>query len=302
MSQKDNLQLLRAMCPDAAFAENEPLSAHTSFRIGGPAALMAFPKNEDELAVLLRAASQCGVKPRILGAGTNVLAPDEGLDGLVICTKDCLLGLRALEGGRIEAMAGETLAHAAVFARGQSLTGLEFAHGIPGTVGGGVYMNAGAYGGEIAQVAEETTVLMADGTRRVLRGAEQAFAYRTSAFERMECIIVKTVFALRPGDADEIGARMRELMEKRRASQPLELPSAGSTFKRPAGAYAGALIEASGLKGRGVGGAEVSRKHAGFVVNRGGATARDVLETIKLVQETVYADSGFRLEPEVRIW
>ena len=302
MSQKDNLQLLRAMCPDAAFAENEPLSAHTSFRIGGPAALMAFPKNEDELAVLLRAASQCGVKPRILGAGTNVLAPDEGLDGLVICTKDCLLGLRALEGGRIEAMAGETLAHAAVFARGQSLTGLEFAHGIPGTVGGGVYMNAGAYGGEIAQVAEETTVLMADGTRRVLRGAEQAFAYRTSAFERMECMIVKTVFALRPGDADEIGARMRELMGKRRASQPLELPSAGSTFKRPAGAYAGALIEASGLKGRGVGGAEVSRKHAGFVVNRGGATARDVLETIKLVQETVYADSGFRLEPEVRIW
>lgn len=302
MSQKDNLQLLRAMCPDAAFAENEPLSAHTSFRIGGPAALMAFPKNEDELAVLLRAASQCGVRPRILGAGTNVLAPDEGLDGLVICTKDCLLGLRALEGGRIEAMAGETLAHAAVFARGQSLTGLEFAHGIPGTVGGGVYMNAGAYGGEIAQVAEETTVLMADGTRRVLRGAEQEFAYRTSAFERMECIIVKTVFALRPGDADEIGARMRELMEKRRASQPLELPSAGSTFKRPAGAYAGALIEASGLKGRGVGGAEVSRKHAGFVVNRGGATARDVLETIKLVQETVYADSGFRLEPEVRIW
>lgn len=302
MRQKDNLQLLRAMCPDAAFAENEPLSAHTSFRIGGPAALMAFPKNEDELAALLRAASQCDVKPRILGAGTNVLAPDEGLDGLVICTKDCLLGLRALEGGRIEAMAGETLAHAAVFARGQSLTGLEFAHGIPGTVGGGVYMNAGAYGGEIAQVAEETTVLMADGTRRVLRGAEQAFAYRTSAFERMECIIVKTVFALRPGDADEIGARMRELMEKRRASQPLELPSAGSTFKRPAGAYAGALIEASGLKGRGVGGAEVSRKHAGFVVNRGGATARDVLETIKLVQETVYADSGFRLEPEVRIW
>lgn len=302
MSQKDNLQLLRAMCPDAAFAENEPLSAHTSFRIGGPAALMAFPKNEDELAALLRAASQCGVKPRILGAGTNVLAPDEGLDGLVICTKDCLLGLRALEGGRIEAMAGETLAHAAVFARGQSLTGLEFAHGIPGTVGGGVYMNAGAYGGEIAQVAEETTVLMADGTRRVLRGAEQAFAYRTSAFERMECIIVKTVFALRPGDADEIGARMRELMGKRRASQPLELPSAGSTFKRPAGAYAGALIEASSLKGRGVGGAEVSRKHAGFVVNRGGATARDVLETIKLVQETVYADSGFRLEPEVRIW
>lgn len=302
MTNTDKFSALRRLCPEVEFLEKEPLAAHTSFRIGGPAALMAFAKTEEALAALLRAAVQCGVRPRILGAGTNVLAPDEGLEELVICTKDALLGLRLLDGGRIEAMAGETLARAAVFARNHALTGLEFAHGIPGTVGGGVYMNAGAYGGEIAQVAEETTVLMMDGTRRVLRGAEQAFAYRTSAFERMDCVIVKTVFTLRPGNADEIAARMRELMEKRRASQPLELPSAGSTFKRPAGAYAGALIEASGLKGRGVGGAEVSRKHAGFVVNTGGATAKDVLETIELVQKTVYADSGFRLEPEVRIW
>ena len=302
MTNTDKFAALRRLCPEVEFLEKEPLAAHTSFRIGGPAALMAFAKTEEALAELLRAAVQCGVRPRILGAGTNVLAPDKGLEELVICTKDALLGLRLLDGGRIEAMAGETLARAAVFARNHALTGLEFAHGIPGTVGGGIYMNAGAYGGEIAQVAEETTVLMMDGTRRVLRGAEQAFAYRTSAFERMDCVIVKTVFALRPGNADEIAARMRELMEKRRASQPLELPSAGSTFKRPAGAYAGVLIEASGLKGRGVGGAEVSRKHAGFVVNTGGATAKDVLETIELVQKTVYADSGFRLEPEVRIW
>ena len=302
MESRAEFQKLKSLCPGIELREQEPLRAHTSFQIGGPAALMAFPKTPGELQRLLMAARECGVRLRVLGAGTNVLAPDAGLPELVICTRGCLLGLRLLDGGRLEAMAGETLSRAAVFAREHALTGLEFAHGIPGTVGGGVYMNAGAYGGEIAQVAEETTVLMADGTRRVLRGAEQAFAYRTSAFERTECIIVKTVFALRPGDADEIGARMRELMEKRRTSQPLELPSAGSTFKRPAGAYAGALIEASGLKGRGVGGAEVSRKHAGFVVNRGGATARDVLETIKLVQETVYADSGFRLEPEVRIW
>lgn len=302
MTNTDKFSALRRLCPEVEFLEKEPLAAHTSFRIGGPAALMAFAKTEEALAELLRAAVQCGVRPRILGAGTNVLAPDKGLEELVICTKDALLGLRLLDGGRIEAMAGETLARAAVFARNHALTGLEFAHGIPGTVGGGIYMNAGAYGGEIAQVAEETTVLMMDGTRRVLRGAGQAFAYRTSAFERMDCVIVKTVFALRPGNADEIAARMRELMEKRRASQPLELPSAGSTFKRPAGAYAGVLIEASGLKGRGVGGAEVSRKHAGFVVNTGGATAKDVLETIELVQKTVYADSGFRLEPEVRIW
>lgn len=302
MTNTDKFAALRRLCPEVEFLEKEPLAAHTSFRIGGPAALMAFAKTEEALAELLRAAAQCGVRPRILGAGTNVLAPDEGLEELVICTKDALLGLRLLDGGRIEAMAGETLARAAVFARNHALTGLEFAHGIPGTVGGGIYMNAGAYGGEIAQVAEETTVLMMDGTLRVLRGTEQAFAYRTSAFERMDCVIVKTVFALRPGNADEIAARMRELMEKRRASQPLELPSAGSTFKRPAGAYAGALIEASGLKGHGVGSAEVSRKHAGFVVNTGGATAKDVLETIELVQKTVYADSGFRLEPEVRIW
>lgn len=302
MIEKDAFTLLRQLCPDTAFSENEPLCAHTSFRIGGPAALMAFPKTEAELGALLRAAAQVGLHPRVLGAGTNVLAPDEGLRELVLCTKDALLGLRLLEDGRIEAMAGESLAHAAVFARENALTGLEFAHGIPGTVGGGVYMNAGAYGGEIAQVAEETTVLLMDGSTRVLRGAEQCFAYRTSAFEQMECVIVKTVFRLQPGDGQTIAARMRELMEKRRASQPLELASAGSTFKRPAGAYAGALIEAAGLKGKGVGAAEVSEKHAGFVVNRGGACAQDVLKTIQMVQQRVYETSGFRLEPEVRIW
>ena len=199
-------------------------------------------------------------------------------------------------------MAGETLSRAAVFAREHSLTGLEFAHGIPGTVGGGVYMNAGAYGGELAQIAVETTVLLTDSTQRVLRGEEQAFGYRTGAFEKLDCVIVKTVFELRPGDPGQIQARMRELMEKRRASQPLELPSAGSTFKRPQGAYAGALIERAGLKGKGVGGAQVSEKHAGFVVNTGGATASDVLQTIRMVQDRVFEDSGFRLEPEVRIW
>lgn len=302
MTNTDKFAALRALCPDVDFLENEPLAAHTSFRVGGPAALMARPKTLAELQQLLRASAQCGIKPRVLGAGTNVLAPDAGLDELVICTKDALLGLRALDGERIEAMAGETLARAAVFARNQSLTGLEFAHGIPGTVGGGVYMNAGAYGGEIAQAAEETTVFLMDGTQRILRGAEQAFAYRTSAFEKMDCVIVKTVFALHHGEPEAIAARMRELMEKRRASQPLDLPSAGSTFKRPAGAYAGALIEASGLKGKGVGGAQVSQKHAGFVVNTGGAAAADILDTIHMVQETVFRDSGFRLEPEVRIW
>lgn len=179
MESRAEFQKLKSLCPGIELREQEPLRAHTSFQIGGPAALMAFPKTLGELQRLLMAARECGVRLRVLGAGTNVLAPDAGLPELVICTKDCLLGLRALEGGRIEAMAGETLAHAAVFARGQSLTGLEFAHGIPGTVGGGVYMNAGAYGGEIAQVAEETTVLMADG-----RGASCAVKRRRSATGR----------------------------------------------------------------------------------------------------------------------
>ena len=302
MIEKKGLQAIQEACPEVRFLENEPLNAHTSFRIGGPAACMAFPKTPEELSAVLRAAYAHGIAPRILGAGTNVLAPDEGVDTLVICTKDALLGLRACADTKIEAMAGETLAHAAVFARSLGYTGLEFAHGIPGTVGGGVYMNAGAYGGEIAQVAEETTVLLPDGTQRVLRGEEQAFGYRTSVFEKTPCVIVKTVFRLMPGDPEAIAARMRELMAKRCASQPLELPSAGSTFKRPEGAYAGALIEASGLKGCGVGGAEVSRKHAGFIVNTGGATARDVRAAIEMVQKKVYEDSGYRLEPEVRIW
>ena len=302
MESRAEFQKLKSLCPEIELREQEPLRTHTSFQIGGSAALMAFPKTPGELQRLLTAARECGAQLRVLGAGTNVLAPDAGLTELVICTRGCLLGLRLLDGGRIEAMAGETLSRAAVFAREHALTGLEFAHGIPGTVGGGVYMNAGAYGGELAQIAAETTVLLTDGTQRVLRGEEQAFGYRTSAFEKLDCVIVKTVFELRPGDPEQIQARMRELMEKRRASQPLELPSAGSTFKRPQGAYAGALIERAGLKGKGVGGAQVSEKHAGFIVNTGGATAGDVLRTIHMVQNRVFEDSGFRLEPEVRIW
>ena len=243
-----------------------------------------------------------GISPRILGAGTNVLAPDEGLREVVICTKDALTGLCDLGGGKIEAFAGETLSKTAVFARNLSLTGLEFAHGIPGTVGGGIYMNAGAYGGEMKQVAMETTVLTMDGETHVFTGEAQGFAYRTSAFESFPAIIVKTGFQLAPGDKEEISARMQELMDKRRTSQPLELPSAGSTFKRPEGAYAGALIQQANLKGVFVGGARVSEKHAGFVVNTGGATARDVKALIELVQKKVFETSGYSLQPEVRIW
>lgn len=282
--------------------ENEPLAAHTSFRIGGPARWMAFPKTVEEVRTLLRLAREADIPVRLLGAGTNVLAPDRGVDALVLCLKDALRGVRLPEGNCIEAMAGETLASVAVFARKNGLTGLEFAHGIPGTLGGGVYMNAGAYGGELRQVVRQVTFLHADGRLETFENGDCAFGYRTSVFEDMPGVIVSARLALQPGEAATIEAKMRELMEKRRASQPLELPSAGSTFKRPAGHFAGALIQDAGMKGRGVGGAKVSEKHAGFVVNFDHATAADVRATIALVQKTVYETSGVRLEPEVRIW
>ena len=293
---------MRQALPDLKILDEEPLARHTSFRIGGPAAIFAQPATVEALSEFLKFLAARGISPRILGAGTNVLAPDEGLREVVICTKDALTGLRDLGDGKIEAFAGETLSKTAVFARNLSLTGLEFAHGIPGTVGGGIYMNAGAYGGEMKQVAAQTTVLTMDGETRVFAGEAQGFAYRTSAFENLPVIIVKTVFQLAPGGKEEISARMQELMDKRRTSQPLELPSAGSTFKRPEGAYAGALIQGANLKGISVGGACVSEKHAGFIVNAGGATARDVKALIELVQKRVFETSGYCLQPEVRIW
>ena len=298
----ENAAIMKIRQSGIALRAQEPLAAHTSFRIGGAAEWMAFPKTAEQVRLALCAARSAGMPVRLLGAGTNVLAPDEGVPGLVVCLKDALCGLRQLEGNRIEAMAGQTLTSVAVFARKNSLAGLEFAHGIPGTVGGGVFINAGAYGGAMADVVETVTVLWPDGRLQTLDHAACAFGYRKSAFSQAEGVILSAVFRLTPGRPEEIGARMQELMEKRRASQPLELPSAGSTFKRPEGHFAGALIQEAGLKGRGVGGAKVSEKHAGFVVNFDHATAADVRATIALVQKTVLETSGVRLEPEVRIW
>ena len=295
-------QTIIQSCGTAEFRLQEPLSRHTSFRVGGPAAVMAFPKNTEELKRLLQAAAAAGTQPYILGAGTNILAPDEGLEALVICLKDALTGIRLLDKTWIEVYAGESMARAAVFAKNHALTGLEFAHGIPGTLGGGVYMNAGAYGGELKQVVESVTILTMDGEEKTLSGEECGFGYRTSMYQKLPCVIVRAVLHLQSGNSEEIGQTMRALMEKRKASQPLELPSAGSTFKRPAGYFAGPLIAQAGLKGQGVGGAEVSRKHAGFVVNTCGATADDVKKTIAMVQSRVWEASGVRLEPEVRIW
>lgn len=295
-------EVLSEKLPSLTLKREELLSHNTSFRIGGPAEVMAFPHTVGELSDLLRTVSALGVRPALLGAGTNVLAPDEGLRGLVIVTRDCLMCLERTDETHIAALAGVSMAKLAIFAQEANLTGLEFAHGIPGTVGGGVYMNAGAYGGEIMQVAEKTDFLRMDGSMQTFTGVAQGFAYRTSAFQSMQGVIVRTVFALTQGKREAIRAHMQELAEKRRASQPLELPSAGSAFKRPVGGYAAALIEQAGLKGFQVGGAAVSEKHAGFIVNRGGATAADVLKLIEIVQKRVLENSGIALEPEIRLW
>ena len=281
---------------------HESMAKHTSFRIGGNAEVMAFPKNREELAQLLKMSALLDCKPAILGAGTNVLAPDEGIPGLVICLKDCMDGMERLDDTRIRVMSGVTMTRAAVFAANLGLSGLEFAHGIPGTVGGGVYMNAGAYGGEICQVCESVEVMDMEGNLSTRSCEEMEFSYRHSILEDQRGIVISTVFRLMPKAPEEIKARMKELMGKRSASQPLDLPSAGSAFKRPVGGYAAALIDQAGLKGYQVGGAAISTKHAGFAVNMGGATARDVEMLLQQVSDKVFENSGIRLEPEVRIW
>lgn len=288
--------------PDLELRTNQPMSKFTSFRIGGEAELLALPQNEEELCALLKMSKVMDIPCAILGAGTNVLAPDEGIKGLVICLKDALGGMEQIGDTEIRVMAGVTMSRAAVFAANLGLGGLEFAHGIPGTIGGGVYMNAGAYGGEIRDVCTRVRIVDTDGNGRWITNEEAAFSYRHSAIEDNPWIVVAAEFRLEPRPMEEIKARMLELINKRRASQPLDLPSAGSAFKRPVGGYAAALIDQTGLKGFRIGGAAVSEKHAGFVVNLGGATAEDVKTLLKEVSDRVYDAQGIRLEPEVRIW
>ena len=288
--------------PQIALRFDEPMSKHTSFRIGGPAAVMAFPQNEEELSEVLKVSGKLDIKPVILGAGTNVLAPDEGLPGLIVCLKDCMNGMELLAEDKIRVMSGVTMTRAAVFAANHGLTGMEFAHGIPGTVGGGVYMNAGAYGGEISQICRSVTVMDRNGKTRQLSREEMDFGYRHSILEESGEIVVSAVFGLAQDSPEAVKARMRQLQAKRSASQPLDLPSAGSAFKRPVGGYAAALIDQAGLKDYRVGNAAISGKHAGFAVNLGGATAHDVKELLTQVSDRVFAASGIRLEPEIRIW
>ena len=303
MSEMTDFQKkIGVLFPKISICFEEPLSKHTSFRIGGPAEAMAFPKNREELAELLKKSCLWDPKPVILGAGTNVLAPDEGMKGLIICLKDCLVGMERVDGTSIRVMAGVTMARAAVFAASQGLSGLEFAHGIPGTIGGGVYMNAGAYGGEMKDVLEAVSYLTADGRWVDSEASELDFSYRHSCLEETDWIVVSALLSLEPGKEETIRARMKELQAKRLASQPLNFPSAGSAFKRPQGGYAAALIDKAGLKGFRVGDAAISEKHGGFAVNLGKATAEDMKTLLKEVSEKVESQSGIHLEPEIRVW
>ncbi len=287
--------------PDMTVAQDEPLSRHCSFRIGGAARRMAFPKNGEQLILLQAFAEECGARTILLGRGSNVLFPDEGLDALVISTEE-MDEITSPEPGLYVARAGATLNRLALQACRDGYTGLEFAHGIPGSVGGGVCMNAGAYDGELRHVIEWVEVLFPEEGVRRIPCEEMAFGYRHSLLsDHPEAIVLSAAFRLTKGDSTEIRAKMDELMARRKKSQPLEFPSAGSTFKRPAGYFAGRLIEEADCKGLTVGGAQVSEKHAGFVVNRGDATCADVRGLIAEVQRRVYERSGVMLEPEVCI-
>lgn len=285
----------------AKISENEPLSAHTTFRIGGPARYYAVPECTDGVRNSIAFAGDNGIPYVVTGRGSNVLFSDEGYPGVVI---EIGRGMEkvALQGeNRIRAEAGTGLGALAAEAAKNSLSGLEFASGIPGTVGGAVTMNAGAYGGEIRDCIVSAFVLCADGTVREMTRDDLELGYRSSRIQSGGHIVLEAVFEMQPGEKDEILARMKELNARRREKQPLEYASAGSTFKRPEGHFAGKLIEDAGLRGYRVGDAQVSEKHCGFVINRGNATAADVLKLIRDVQEKVFECSGIRLEPEVKI-
>ncbi len=299
-------KLLAERHPSLELRADEPMSRHTTFRIGGPAALMALPRTAGEAKAAVKTARELGIEPFILGNGSDLLVADEGYPGFIIKLAgefEEICFCPAPKGGTPQLTAGgaallSTLSKTALH---WGLTGLEFAGGIPGSVGGAVTMNAGAYGGEMAQVLESVTFLDEAGEVCTLPASECGFGYRHSVFSDRKCLILKARFHLDQGDPAAIRARMEELAAKRREKQPLEWPSAGSMFKRPPGHFAAALIDQCGLKGLTVGGAQVSEKHAGFVVDRGGATCADVLELVRQVRESVLRQTGVELEMEVKV-
>ena len=279
--------------------EAEPMSKHTTFRIGGPADLFVAPENTDEIKKLIAICKEEEVPYFILGNGSNLLVSDKGYRGVIIQLYRSF-GQITLKENEIHAQAGALLSGIAAMAREASLTGFEFAGGIPGTLGGAVVMNAGAYGGEMKDVLKEVTVLTPEGEVVTLQARELQMGYRTSIIKESGYIVLEAVISLKKGDQDEIKSRMQELAGMRSSKQPLSYPSAGSTFKRPEGYFAGKLIMDSGLRGYQVGGAQVSEKHCGFVINTGNATAKDVTTLMADVQRIVMEKFGVKLEPEVK--
>ncbi len=299
MIKQEFLDALRSEMPQLSWQTDVPMSRCTTLRVGGPADCVAEPGSNDEAGELLKLAERFQVPVTVIGNGSNLLVCDGGIRGLVIRFGHSFSAC-SITGETMEAQSGILLSDLAQQAASAGLTGLEFASGIPGTLGGAVVMNAGAYGGEIAQVIESAEIL--SGSRIItLRRDEMELSYRHSRMQRTGELILSARFRLAKDDPAVIRERMADLKIRRLEKQPLNLPSAGSFFKRPAGAYAAQLIDEAGLKGFRIGGAMVSEKHAGFLVNAGGATAADFLALMRAVQEKVYAHSGFRLEPEVRI-
>ncbi len=277
----------------------EPMKKHTTFRIGGPAEIFVMPKTTEEVAKALEICRQEEIPYFVLGNGSNLLVSDQGYRGVII-QMDRNMEEITVEGTEIRAAAGALLSSIAVAARRASLAGFEFAGGIPGTLGGAVVMNAGAYGGEMKDVLKDVTVMTQDGEVRVIPAGELEMGYRTSIIKKAGYLVLGATIVLKEGDPEEIRALMRELSEKRTSKQPLEFPSAGSTFKRPEGYFAGKLIMDSGLRGYQIGGARVSDKHCGFVINAGDATARDVVDLMEYVVKVVKEKYGVTLEPEVK--
>lgn len=292
---------LHEAAPEIEVMAGEPMCRHTTFAIGGAADLFVVPKTPEQLAKALQVIRDCGLPLLLLGNGSNMLVSDAGYRGAVVCTTE-MDDVRAVGENRLIVQAGALLSRVSRYAQRAGLTGAEFAGGIPGSLGGAVFMNAGAYDGQMAGIVEQTEYLDGSGTVHTLTGEEHCFAYRDSAFRaHPDWVVLRSVLRLQPGDPAAILDKMNDFAQRRRDKQPLNYPSAGSTFKRPEGYFAGRLIEDAGLKGVSVGAAQVSEKHAGFLINRGGATCEEMLRLIELVQQRVREKFGVELECEVRI-
>lgn len=283
------------------YAVDEPMSKHTTFKIGGNAKVVAYPSSEEQISQIVKFTKENEIRLLTVGNGSNLLVADEGIDACVMILDDHFAGIKLIDDETIFALSGTLLIKVCRFAYENGLSGLEFAYGIPGSCGGGAFMNAGAYGGEMKDVMFKCSHIDQNGDRGFLEGDDMRLGYRHSAYYDNGCIITGVYLKLKKADKAEIKSKMDDFMSRRREKQPLEYPSAGSTFKRPEGYFAGTLIEECNLKGKRVGGAEVSEKHAGFVINKGNATCKDVLDLCELVSDTIKKEKGVSLEMEIRV-